>query len=177
MQVASVSSACAVAALLMLLMLPSISAVAQPTLITNGNIEAAVDAWTTNSTTATTKYGDIAGWNVAAVTDMRELFFNMPAFNQNLGRWNVASVSEMNSMFYRAITFNQNIASWNTAKVSSMYGNRGISRLEPKEPATSGIGGFPNDALRDPHDGWNARARVHHLHRVESASDKVGMCV
>jgi hypothetical protein len=47
-----------------LLLLFTPIAVAQLTRITDGNINSAVSAWTTNSTTATTVYGDIGGWNV-----------------------------------------------------------------------------------------------------------------
>ena len=86
----------------------------------NGNIKSAVSDWTTSPTTATTKYGDIGGWNVAAVTNMYELFEDKPAFDQNIGRWNEASVSTMDSMFSYAAAFNQNIASWNPAKVRNM---------------------------------------------------------
>ena len=91
---------CAVAALLLMpLLLLSPTAVAQRTRITDGNIISAVSEWTTSPTAATTKYGDIAGWNVAAVTSMGRLFSNKPAFNQNLASWNVASVGNMYQMF------------------------------------------------------------------------------
>ena len=75
MQVAAASSSvCAVAALLMLLLFSPI-AVARLTAITDGNINSAVSDWTTSPTTATTMYGDIGGWNVAAVTRMNNLFY------------------------------------------------------------------------------------------------------
>ena len=120
MQVAAASSSvCAVAAMQLLLLFSPI-AVAQLTRITDGNINSAVSAWTTNSTTATTVYGDIGGWNVAAVTSMYNLFFTKKSFDQNIGGWNTASVSNMDLMFSSAAAFNQNVASWNTAKVSRM---------------------------------------------------------
>ena len=106
---------------LLLLLLFSPTAVAQRMAITNGNIKSAVSDWTTNSTSATTKYGDIASWNVAAVTSMAELFSYNPAFNQNIASWNTAKVSNMDRMFYEAAAFNQDIAAWNTASVSNMY--------------------------------------------------------
>ena len=59
---------------LLLLLIFSPTAVAQRTPITNGNINSAVSDWITSPTTATTKYGDIAIWNVAAVTSMDNLF-------------------------------------------------------------------------------------------------------
>jgi hypothetical protein len=120
MQVAA--SALLLMLLLLLLLGFSPTAVAQPrTPITNVNINSAVSDWTTNPTTATTKYGSIGGWNVAAVTDMGDLF-KETAFNQNLAGWNTASVSNMGSMFFQAAAFNQNIGRWNTAKVSRMDG-------------------------------------------------------
>ena len=87
MQVAAASSSvCAVAAMQLLLLFSPI-AVAQLTRITDDNIKSAVSAWTTNSKTATTVYGDIGGWNVAAVTSMSNLFANNRlAFNQNIGK-------------------------------------------------------------------------------------------
>ena len=111
----------AASVVLLLLLIFSPTAVAQRTPITNGNIKSAVSDWTTNSTTATTKYGDIASWNVADVTSMGELFKKKPAFNENIGGWNTAKVSIMGEMFNGAAAFNQNIGGWNTAKVSSMY--------------------------------------------------------
>ena len=132
---------CTVAALLRMLLPLSPSAVAQLTPITHGNIKSAVSEWTTNSTTATAKYGDIGGWNVAAVTSMGNLFYNKPAFNADLGRWNVASVSDMYYMFFAADAFNQNIASWNTASVSDLYmGDFGVCP-QPKQLAARRLAG------------------------------------
>ncbi len=105
---------------LLLLLIFSPIAIAQRTPITNGNIKSAVSAWTTNSTTATTVYGDIASWNVAAVTSMADLFYNKPAFNADIGGRNTASVISMLYMFYFAQTFNQSIRGWNVASVSTM---------------------------------------------------------
>jgi surface protein len=110
----------AASALLLLLLLLDPSAIAQPTPITDGNIKLAVSDWTASPTTATTRYGNIGGWNVAAVTSMGGLFLTNPAFNQNLAAWNVASVGNMHSMFQQATAFNQNLAAWNTAKVTNM---------------------------------------------------------
>jgi hypothetical protein len=74
-------AAAAVAALLLLL---SPIAVARLTAISDGNIISAVSEWTTSPTTATTMYGDIGGWNVAAVTSMSNLFNNKPTFNAEI---------------------------------------------------------------------------------------------
>ena len=112
----------AASVLLLLLLIFSPIVVALFTPITNGNIKSAVSDWTTNSTTATTKYGDIASWNVADVTSMGNLFFNKPTFNQNIGGWNTAKVSDMDWMFDEAAAFNQNLAAWNVLSVTSSAG-------------------------------------------------------
>jgi surface protein len=65
------------------------------TCITNSNIGAAVTVWVTDPTTATTTYGNIAGWNTAAVTSMASLFKGKPTFNADISKWNVASVANM----------------------------------------------------------------------------------
>ena len=103
-------AAAAVAALLLLLLLSPI-AVARLTAISDGNIISAVSEWTTSPTTATTMYGDIGGWNVAAVTSMGNLFNNKPTFNAEIGGWNTSSVSNMYHMF-RDSAFNANIGRW-----------------------------------------------------------------
>ena len=110
----------AASAKLLMLLLLSPTAVAQRTPITNRNIKSVVSDWTTSPRTATTKYGSIGDWNVAAVTYMGYLFYSKPVFNEDLGRWNVASVSNMYCLFSEAEAFDQNIGSWNTAKVSNM---------------------------------------------------------
>jgi hypothetical protein len=77
----------AASVVLLLLLLFSPTAVAQRMAITDGNIKSAVSDWATSPTTATTVYGDIGGWNVAAVTSMSNLFANNRlAFNQNIGK-------------------------------------------------------------------------------------------
>ncbi len=90
------------------------------TAITNTNIGTAATEWVTNPTTAATTYGNIAHWDVSAVTNMYRLFYCKPTFNADIGKWNVASVRNMYCMFYRASVFNKNLGSWNTAKVSGM---------------------------------------------------------
>ncbi len=70
-----------------------------PTAITNANIATAVTAWATSPTTAATTYGDIADWDVSAVSNMYRLFYSKPTFNADISKWNVASVSNMQAMF------------------------------------------------------------------------------
>ena len=72
---------------LLLLLIISPTAVAQQrSPITNVNIQSAVLDWTTSPTTTTTKYGDIASWNVAAVTSTGSMFRGATTFNQQVAR-------------------------------------------------------------------------------------------
>ena len=62
------------------------------TCITNSNVGTAVTAWGTNPTTAVATYGNIADWDVSAVSNMYQLFYNKPTFNADISKWNTASV-------------------------------------------------------------------------------------
>ncbi len=63
---------------------------------------------------------NIGTWNTSTVTNMRFMFYDATAFNQDIGAWNTAAVTDMNTMFSEALAFNQNIGSWNTAAVTDM---------------------------------------------------------
>ena len=56
--------------------------------------------------------------NLAAVTDMSNMFNGASAFNQDISNWVTSSVTDMNSMFRAASAFNQDISGWNVAKVN-----------------------------------------------------------
>jgi hypothetical protein len=78
----------------------------------DGNVGTAATAWLTSPSTATTTHGPIADWDVSAVSNMYQLFYNRPTFNADIGAWNVASVSDMSDMFNAATAFNGNIGAW-----------------------------------------------------------------
>ena len=40
------------------------------------------------------------------------MFFDAPAFNQNIGSWNTGNVTNMVQMFYAATAFNQDLSGW-----------------------------------------------------------------
>jgi surface protein len=65
---------------------------------------------------------NVAGWNVASVSDMYFIFYDARAFNSDLAGWNVASVSTMTKIFQSAAAFDRNIADWNVRKVKSLDG-------------------------------------------------------
>jgi len=69
---------------------------------------------------ATEKCDSIAGWDVSAVTDMYELFYDLQDFNADISSWDTSSVTDMGYMFEYATAFNQPL-SFDTSSVTSMY--------------------------------------------------------
>jgi len=64
--------------------------------------------------------GDITGWNVSRVKNMRAMFYGAETFNQPIGNWNVSNVTNMSGMFNYATSFNQSIGDWNVSSVEDM---------------------------------------------------------
>jgi len=69
-----------------------------------------------------TKNGYIGDWDTSRVTDMTELFFDSPNFNDDISHWDVSNVTNMQDMFYFAQAFNSDISEWNTSNVTNMKG-------------------------------------------------------
>jgi len=65
-------------------------------------------------------YGPIAGWDVSAVTNMQNMFWNAAAFNGDLSGWDVRNVTYMNGMFWNAAAFNGDLSGWDVGKVTNM---------------------------------------------------------
>ena len=61
--------------------------------------------------------GDISGWDVSNVTNMRAMFYECEAFNQDISEWDVSNVTDMSYMFEDCKTFNQDISTWDVSKV------------------------------------------------------------
>ncbi len=68
------------------------------TAITNANIGTAATAWVTSPATTAATYGNIVEWDVSAVSNMYQLFYNQPTLNADISKWNVASASNMAQM-------------------------------------------------------------------------------
>lgn len=64
--------------------------------------------------------GDISGWDVSGVKDMRGMFRYAENFNQPIGNWDVSGVENMREMFNGAKKFNQDIGKWNVSSVKDM---------------------------------------------------------
>jgi surface protein len=92
----------------------------------DATIREARDAWFDDKDAATAKYGPIAYWNTAYVTDMESLFdsweVDSASFNEDLSRWDTSRVTTMVYMFYEAFSFNGDISSWDVSKVRNMGG-------------------------------------------------------
>ena len=63
-------------------------------------METAVQAYNTDPTAAIATYGPIADWDVSAITDMSDLFYNLKNFNADISNWDTSSVTTMRLMFY-----------------------------------------------------------------------------
>jgi len=67
---------------------------------TKVSLKTAVTEFNSNAASAIAKYGPIADWCVSAITDMRELFFNLAYFNADISGWDTSSVTDMSRMFF-----------------------------------------------------------------------------
>ena len=88
--------------------------------LTDGNIRTAANAWIDNPAAATTTYGAISEWDVSAVSNTTNLFYQKPTFNADISKWNVASVTTLSYTFSGAAAFNHDIGKWNTARVTNV---------------------------------------------------------
>ena len=83
------------------------------------DLQRAVQEYDANPTYAIATYGPIAGWDVAAITDMNGLFYELGNFNANISSWDTSRVTDMDWMFGSASAFNQPL-SFDTSSVTNM---------------------------------------------------------
>jgi surface protein len=88
-------------------------------LITQENINQAVDAWLQDSVSTELIYGHISDWDVSNVNNMN-LLFSGSNFNGDLSSWDVSNVTNMASMFAWATSFNSDLSSWDVSNVTDM---------------------------------------------------------
>ncbi|GMH85903.1 hypothetical protein TL16_g10377 [Triparma laevis f. inornata] len=79
----------------------------------NRNLKVAVKEWCNKRSDAEVKYGHISGWDVSEVTSMKELFYGLGKFNDDITRWNVESAADMSSMLSGARLFDYDLSCWN----------------------------------------------------------------
>jgi surface protein len=85
---------------------------------TQGELQTAVDLWTSDSASALAAYGEINTWDVSLITDMSSIFNSKDLFNSDISNWNVSNVSNMHRMFYAAEVFNRDISDWDVSNVT-----------------------------------------------------------
>jgi len=64
--------------------------------------------------------GDISGWDVSNVTNMRGMFYGAVFFNCDVTKWDVSNVTDMSCMFAFSSNFNQDISGWDVSNVTDM---------------------------------------------------------
>ena len=74
---------------------------------TNETLKGAVKEYLRDERSAIRKYGDISGWDVSNVRDMKDMFRNAEYFNGDLSKWNVSNVTNMKEMFEGAKSFDK----------------------------------------------------------------------
>ena len=76
--------------------------------------------------------GDISGWDVSNVTNMREMFYGANKFNQDISNWDVSNVENMAWMFGNCKSFNQDISNWDVSNVIFDEGMFKYCQIEEK---------------------------------------------
>jgi hypothetical protein len=94
----------------------------------DGDIQAAVNLWCSDSAVAEKKYGHISKRGVSRVTNMIRLFEQKRSFNEDISRWEVSKVTNiMHGMF-----FNCSIVSSHKCR-DSAWENHRTEELEKRQ--------------------------------------------
>ena len=79
------------------------------------DLKQAVRECTAFDQTGVTCEPPIGSWDVSAVTNMMDIFYDQQNFNADISGWNTSSVTDMYGMFVRAYEFNQPIGNWDVS--------------------------------------------------------------
>ena len=63
---------------------------------------------------------NITAWDVSRVTDMSKMFMLAHDFNQDISTWDVSHVTLMNDMFHHVHGFEQDLSPWDVSSVTDM---------------------------------------------------------
>ncbi len=66
--------------------------------------------------------GDVSGWNISSVTNMKDMFAHADSFDGDVSGWDVSNVRSMFGMFYHADSFDGDVSGWDVSSVTSMGG-------------------------------------------------------
>jgi|SaaInl3SG_22_DNA_1037383.scaffolds.fasta_scaffold06856_2 hypothetical protein len=81
--------------------------------LSNKNIEHAVNLWDVDKGICREKYGDISTWDVSRVTKMEHLFDGKDLAGWDLSNWDVSNVKSMKGMFHKSYVYLSNgIQNW-----------------------------------------------------------------
>ena len=69
------------------------------TFTSKASLKAAVLAFTKNADAAIATHGPVADWEVSGISDMSQLFYNLPDFNADVSNWDTSGVTDMRYMF------------------------------------------------------------------------------
>ena len=70
------------------------------TFTSTASLKTAANEFNANAASAIATYGPIADWDVSAITDMSQIFYNLANFNEDISSWETSGVTNMQYMFY-----------------------------------------------------------------------------
>ena len=115
--------------LLLLLLLITSTVFYSQTVITDANLENAINkCLSTNPVDgmcSDSEYGAMPDWDMSRVTKMCRYSINgafkgKTDFNADISKWDVSNVTDMGFMFSSALSFNGDISNWDTSSVTNM---------------------------------------------------------
>jgi surface protein len=70
------------------------------TFTSTASLKTAAEEFNANAASAIATYGPIADWDVSAITDMSQIFYNLANFNEDISSWETSGVTNVQYMFY-----------------------------------------------------------------------------